>query len=62
MITILKYDNYDTDLLEASQLDYFVGVFWWAKEQGYTVPQVSALFTAAHTLLNNVKGKKYSPI
>lgn len=56
MIEILSCQKFDTDLLEAIQLDFFVGAFWWAKEQGFTAPQVSAFFTGAHHLLNNVKG------
>ncbi|XP_067936016.1 ciliary-associated calcium-binding coiled-coil protein 1-like isoform X2 [Watersipora subatra] len=54
---ILNLKNYSTVLLEASQLDYFVGVFWWTKEQGFTLAQTSALFTAAHVLLHNIKDK-----
>lgn len=56
-MTILGHTSHETDLLEACQLDYFVSVFWWAKEQGFSVSQTSALFTAAHTLLENIKGE-----
>ena len=54
---ILKLPNHSTELLEATQLDYYVGCFWWSKEQGFTVLQTSAFFTAAHTLLCNIKGE-----
>lgn len=57
MIEVMDFQKYETDLLEAIQLEFFVGALWWAKEQGFTVSQVSAFFTAAHQLLNNVKGK-----
>lgn len=57
MMKVMNLNSHETELLEASQLDYFVSAFWWAKEQGFTTPQVSAFFTAAHTLLMNVKGK-----
>lgn len=54
---ILKLPNHSTDLLQSSQLDYYVGCFWWCKEQGFTISQTSAFFTAAHTLLCNIKEK-----
>jgi len=56
LVSIMRFPKHETDLLEASQLDYYTGAFWWAKEQGYNVTKISALYTAAHTLLLNVKG------
>ncbi|KAF6018260.1 C10orf107 [Bugula neritina] len=57
LASILQLENHSTELLEATQLDYYVSVFWWAKEQQFSVPQTSALFTAANQLLLNIKEK-----
>lgn len=46
----------ETDLCEACVLDYYVGAFWWAREEGFTAEQTSAFFTIAHLVFNNLKG------
>ncbi|KAJ8316444.1 hypothetical protein KUTeg_006458, partial [Tegillarca granosa] len=47
-----------TDLTDASILDYYTGALWWAKEQGFTIQQMSGFFTVVHTLLDNVKEQR----
>ena len=53
---ILQLSNHGTDLKEAATLDYYVAGVWWAKQQGFSIEQLSSFFTLIHTVLQNVKG------
>ncbi|CAG5124382.1 unnamed protein product, partial [Candidula unifasciata] len=45
----------ETSLKDAAVLDYYVGATHWGQQQGYSVQQLSVLFTMVHTLLNKIK-------
>ncbi|XP_072026664.1 ciliary-associated calcium-binding coiled-coil protein 1-like isoform X2 [Amphiura filiformis] len=55
---IMELPRPDIELSQASLLDYYVSGFWWAKEQGFNVQQLSGFFTLLHTLLENIKEHK----
>lgn len=57
---VLKLPHHETDLLQACQLDYYVDVLYWSKEHQLSVLQASAVFTAMHVLLQNLKEKRLS--
>ncbi|XP_077992718.1 ciliary-associated calcium-binding coiled-coil protein 1-like isoform X2 [Glandiceps talaboti] len=60
MAEILKLTNHPVDLNEGVLLDFYVSSFWWAKEQNFSVQQISGFITVLNTLLENIKDKKMS--
>ncbi|XP_022807450.1 uncharacterized protein C10orf107 homolog isoform X3 [Stylophora pistillata] len=57
---LLSIENYHISLPEACVLDYYVAGFWFAKEQNFTLQQISAFFTLLKEMLDNVKEKQFS--
>lgn len=57
-----QISQHECDLREASTLDYYVAALWWAKEQQFTNEQMSAFFTVAHTMLENIKEKQMNVV
>ncbi|XP_013381651.1 ciliary-associated calcium-binding coiled-coil protein 1 isoform X2 [Lingula anatina] len=62
MVEVMQLPNHTADLKEAAILDYYVAGFWWGKERGFTVQQLSGFFTALHRILENVKDKHLSMV
>ncbi|XP_070540006.1 ciliary-associated calcium-binding coiled-coil protein 1-like isoform X5 [Ptychodera flava] len=59
---ILKLTSHHVNLDEGVLLDLYVTGFWWAKEQNFTIQQISGFITVIHTLVNNIKEKKMSVV
>jgi len=57
---VLLIENYHISLPEACILDYYVAGFWFAKEQNFTLQQISAFFTLLKVMLDNIKEKQFS--
>lgn len=57
---VLLIENYNISLPEACILDYYVAGFWFAKEQNFTLQQISAFFTLLKIMLDNIKEKQFS--
>ncbi|KAK2558549.1 Ciliary-associated calcium-binding coiled-coil protein 1 [Acropora cervicornis] len=73
---VLLIENYHISLPEACILDYYVAGFWYplsfcieseknfsprfAKEQNFTLQQISAFFTLLKVMLDNIKEKQFS--
>ncbi|XP_058958331.2 ciliary-associated calcium-binding coiled-coil protein 1 isoform X1 [Pocillopora verrucosa] len=57
---VLSIENYHISLPEACVLDYYVAGFWFAKEQNFTLQQISAFFTLLKEMLDNIKEKQFS--
>lgn len=57
---VLSIENYRISLPEACLLDYYVAGFWFAKEQNFTLQQISAFFTLLKEMLDNIKEKHFS--
>ncbi|XP_074614391.1 ciliary-associated calcium-binding coiled-coil protein 1-like isoform X2 [Acropora palmata] len=57
---MLLIENYHISLPEACILDYYVAGFWFAKEQNFTLQQISAFFTLLKVMLDNIKEKQFS--
>jgi len=56
---VLLIENYHISLPEACVLDYYVAGFWFAKEQNFTLQQISAFFTLLKVMLDNIKEKQF---
>ena len=56
---LMELQNCDTDLKDAALSDYYTSGFWWGKEKGYSVQQLSGFFTVLHTLMENIKGNAF---
>ena len=54
---MMKLEDYKVNMKTAAILDYYTGAVWWAREEQYTIEQISLFFTIIHTVLENVKGK-----
>ncbi|XP_078357529.1 ciliary-associated calcium-binding coiled-coil protein 1-like isoform X1 [Oculina patagonica] len=57
---VLAIENYHISLPEACVLDYYVAGFWFAKEQNFTLLQISAFFTLLKVMQDNIKEKQFS--
>ncbi|KAJ7385509.1 hypothetical protein OS493_015080 [Desmophyllum pertusum] len=57
---VLTIENYHISLPEACVVDYYVAGFWFAKEQNFTLQQISAFFTLLKEMLDNIKEKQFS--
>ncbi|RMX57731.1 hypothetical protein pdam_00004990 [Pocillopora damicornis] len=57
---VLSIENYHISLPEACVLDHYVAGFWFAKEQNFTLQQISAFFTLLKEMLDNIKEKQFS--
>ena len=55
---VMKISGTDTDQKEGALLEFYTSAIWWGREQGFTVQQISALFTVIYTVLDNLKGKQ----
>ena len=53
---IFKLDNNETDLREASILDYYTSAVYWGIQQKFTAQQLSGFFSVIYILLDNIKG------
>ncbi|XP_067858869.1 ciliary-associated calcium-binding coiled-coil protein 1 isoform X2 [Heptranchias perlo] len=54
---ILQLIQYQNCMKEAVLLDYYVSGFWWAKEQNFTLQQISTFMTLLHIILENISDK-----
>ncbi|XP_073239742.1 ciliary-associated calcium-binding coiled-coil protein 1-like isoform X2 [Porites lutea] len=52
---VLTIESFHNSLPEACVLDYYVAGFWFAKEQNFTLQQISAFFTLLKVMLDNIK-------
>lgn len=59
---VLTIESYHNSLPEACVLDYYVAGFWFAKEQNFTLQQISAFFTLLKVMLDNIKEHHFSLI
>jgi hypothetical protein len=54
---LFKLDNYKTDLVHGSILDYYISHYWWAaKQKNFNIEQTSVYFAIAYMLLENLRG------
>ncbi|KAI8479789.1 ciliary-associated calcium-binding coiled-coil protein 1-like isoform X1 [Branchiostoma floridae x Branchiostoma belcheri] len=60
MADLLNLKDHAVNLQEAAVLDYYVAGFWWAKEQSFTLQQISGFITALSILLENIREKQMS--
>ncbi|XP_072095817.1 ciliary-associated calcium-binding coiled-coil protein 1 isoform X2 [Mobula birostris] len=54
---ILQLEQYQYCMKEGSLLDYYVSGFWWAKEQDFTLLQMSVFMTILNIILENISNK-----
>ncbi|XP_055503176.1 ciliary-associated calcium-binding coiled-coil protein 1 isoform X2 [Leucoraja erinacea] len=54
---ILQLKQYEHSMKEGILLDYYVSGFLWAKEQTFTILQISAFMTLLNVILENINDK-----
>ncbi|XP_048465078.1 ciliary-associated calcium-binding coiled-coil protein 1 isoform X5 [Rhincodon typus] len=57
---ILQLSLFEYCMKQGILLDYYVSGFWWAKEQNFTMIQISTFMTLLKTILANVGEKRLS--
>ncbi|XP_048407339.1 ciliary-associated calcium-binding coiled-coil protein 1 isoform X2 [Stegostoma tigrinum] len=57
---ILQLRLFEYSMKQGILLDYYVSGFWWAKEQNFTMIQISTFMTLLKTILTNVSEKRLS--
>lgn len=62
MASTLNFDQYDVDLREGAQVDYYVAAFHWAQQKSFDERQLGGFMGLLSTLLDNLKDNSVSKV